>query len=99
MKRRPARREGVYRVIDGERDYQDSLGPERSVSNHDGTGLSVGDSIVLMDEYLRRAKVAYADNPGDNSALDVIRKVTAIGVRCMEEKGAVQRKYQKPRPR
>jgi hypothetical protein len=96
--RRPAKREKVYKVIDGEREYQNSLPRTRCVSNHDGTGLSVGDHLALMREYLRRAETAFADNPGNNAALDVIRKVTGIGVRCMEEHGAIPRKYLK-RPR
>jgi hypothetical protein len=82
----------VYKLIDGERDYQDSLATLRNWSEADrNPAQSVGDFLTLMDVYLHKAQVAYADNPGDTAALDVVRKMAGIAVYCMEEHGAPPR--------
>ena len=73
----------VFRLISEERDYQDSLGSDRT----DGHQHSVGEELVLLEVYLRRAFDAWADNPGDQQALDQVRKIAAIAVRCMENHG------------
>jgi hypothetical protein len=80
-------RQDVYDLIDGERDYQDALGPGRT----DGQQKSVGDYLVLLDRYVHEAKASYVGVPGNLLALDVVRKVAGIAVRCMEEHGAPQR--------
>ena len=80
-------RKKVYKVIDGERDYQNYLGSDRM----DGSDHSVGDYLTMMDTYFRRAKDAWTNNPGDVASLKEIRKVAAIAVRCMEEHGAYPR--------
>ena len=82
-----ATREEVYRVIDGERDYQDSMPPSRT----DGSIKSVGDYITLMDSMLRSASDTFYTTPGVTGSLDWIRKVAAISVRCLEEHGAPPR--------
>lgn len=74
------KRESVYYLINGERDYQDNLGEDRT----NGHQRSVGDELVLMEVYLRRAFDAWTNNPGDIRALDEIRKIAGIAVRCME---------------
>jgi hypothetical protein len=79
-------REDVYKLIDGERDYQDKLGPDRrdpTEVNH-----SVGDYLVMLSTYLRRAQDDWTNYPGVYEALDEIRKIGAIAVRCIEEHGA-----------
>ncbi len=81
------KREEVYQVIDGERDYQDSLGSDRT----EGFTHSVGDSLVLLDTYLRKAKDAWSLNAGNTAALHEIRKIAGIAVRCMEQNGAPER--------
>lgn len=83
-----ASRNAVYKVIDGERDYQDAMGPERTEL---GGGYGVSGSLVMLQEYLSRATKAWVDNPGDGPALEVVRKIAAIAVRCMEENGAYMR--------
>lgn len=79
-------RHEVYFAIDGERDYQDVLPLDRTA----GQVLSQGEELVLMKEYMDRAIRAFTDAPGVNpeEGLHVIRKVVAIGVRCMEHHGA-----------
>jgi hypothetical protein len=80
-------RQQVYAAIDTERDYQDSLPPNRT----DGRQHTVGDYILMMEEYVALARVSWVNQSGDYAALDVIRKVAGIAVRCMEEHGAINR--------
>lgn len=80
-------REEVYKLIDGERDHQDNLPSGRS----DGRPKDVGSYLTLIREYSRKADAAYTDVCGHHKALDVVRKIAALAVRCMEEHGAPAR--------
>jgi hypothetical protein len=86
-------RDRVYRAINTERDYQDSLGPER-VEN-DERPHTVTDELTMIATYLRKAQDAYTNNPNVNGvaidALHVIRKIAGMCVRCMENHGAPYR--------
>ncbi len=77
----------VYDLIDGERDYQDSLPSTRT----DGASRSVGDYITMLQHYQTLLIAAWTNNPGDLQALDVMRKVAGIAVHCMEDHGAPAR--------
>jgi len=81
-------RQDVYKIIDAERDYQDSL----QKWNHEGHP-PVAAEILLMEEYLQQAKKAWVTNsaPGEKPALAKLRSVIALGIRCMENHGAVPR--------
>jgi len=83
-----SRRERVYKTIDGERDYQDNLGLDRV----DGHTHTVGEELILMNVHLDLAKAAWVNNPGDIEALEQVRKIAAIAVRCMENHGNPERK-------
>lgn len=80
-------RKQVFELIDGEREYQDSLGLDRT----DGRQHSVGEYLVMLEVYLRRAFDDWTNNSGDSAALDEIRKVAGIAVHCMEDYGAPNR--------
>jgi len=83
-------RSGIYKIIDGERDYQESLlgpGGVRSCSTQE-----VGSYLLLLQEYVDRTQRAWADHHGDIPALHGVRKVAGICVRCMEEHGVAARK-------
>jgi hypothetical protein len=69
-------RSEVYKLIDSERDYQSKWNNIESKNN-------VSDFIIYMQNYL---DAAMADNNPCNPtySLDSIRKVTALGVACME---------------
>jgi hypothetical protein len=84
---RSAARNTVYVAIDGERAYQDTLGPDRT----DGEKRTVGDYITMLSRYVRLAQDAWTDNPGNTQALDIMRKVAGIAVHCMEDHGIVTR--------
>jgi hypothetical protein len=97
-------RADVYKAIDGERDYQgkwECCGVE-SRGKHE-----TGAFIVFMEHYLQEARrlESTLENGGNNRAfsypangerreegsLDFVRKVTALGVACMEQNGAPER--------
>lgn len=84
-------RNDVYKLIDGERDYQDQTWVARRTA--DGTPdeeKPVAEWINYIEYHLSKAKerVYHLDTPG---ALAEIRKVTALGVRTMEIHGAPPR--------
>lgn len=82
------RREDVYEVIDGERDYQNNLPQSRTDGpmNH-----TVGDFLTLIRRYSVKADEAYANTAGNLFALHEIRKIAALAVACMEVHGAPKR--------
>jgi hypothetical protein len=80
-------REEVYKLIDGERDYQDTLDHTRT----DGCAKGVGDYLTLIQHYHAEAVKAWTKNPGNAAGLDVVRKIAGIAVHCMEEHGAPPR--------
>ena len=82
-------REIVYEIIDGERFYQEQLWGH--ADEHDAFH-SVGDFIVYMDEYMKRVKEKYTVAEGEEAALDMMRKVVALGVACFEIHGVPERK-------
>ena len=69
----------VIAAIVEERAYQDSLPDDRV----DGHVYTVGDEILLMQEYLQRAAMAWVGNLGSVPALEVVLKVAAIAIRCL----------------
>lgn len=78
-------REKVYRVIDGERDYQDARWED---SPHEGKH-TMAEYLRLMRNY----QVLAMDRviKGEPAALDDVRKIGALAVACMEQHGAPPR--------
>ena len=79
-------RKEVYRLIDGERAYQDKWDIERAskaLPTRDKYA-NVETWLLWMDEYMARAKKAAAENVVKTPVLDIVRKITALGVACME---------------
>lgn len=72
-------RRSVYEVIDGERDYQDN--------NFGDNPHSVTEFLTFMQHYLSTAVTKVSTTKGDTCALDEVRKITALGVVCMEQNG------------
>lgn len=77
------KREEVYAVIDGERDYQDMRWP--------GHKHSVTEFLVFIDHYVKRGMTAVSTQDGERGAFGDIRKIAALAVACMEENGAEAR--------
>ena len=79
----------VYELIDGERDYQDSLDATRKEPSE--TPHTVGDYITMLHHYMRKLDEAWTVHAGTEHALDVMRKIGGISVHCMEDHGAPPR--------
>lgn len=81
-------RKEVYNAIDSERDYQESLGADRT----DGSEHTVGDFALMMQHYQHKLVDAWVLNAGDDEALEIMRKIAGISVQCMEKYGAPHRR-------
>jgi hypothetical protein len=79
-------REDVYKLIDDERDYQDLRWNRETTSSE---GVHTPEQwIVYMEDYLAEAKhilSRQATQVADPQAMEIIRKVTAMGVCAMEQ--------------
>jgi len=85
-------RKDVYEAIDSERDYQDRLSADRT----DGREHAVGEYLTMLRHYLNKADEAWTMNAGDLAALEQMRKIAGIAVRCMEDWGAPKRDLEPP---
>lgn len=80
-------RETVYAAIDSERDYQEAQ--KGNSRRHEGQPpMTPGEYILCMERCLNAAREAWYKPDGGVACLDDIRKVTALGVSCMELHGA-----------
>jgi hypothetical protein len=87
-----ASREQVYDAVSNERDYQDFKWSEHTTLS--GGRHSPAEWLVYMQDYLSEAihqAARYADPQGRDMVLHTIRKITAMGVACMEQNGAPRR--------
>ena len=91
---RPNTRVAVYHAIDTERDYQDKLPPSRTVDND----KTVGDYVTILQHYQAKLVAAWTTCSGTGAALEEMRIVAAIVVRCMEEHGAPVRVEKEHKP-
>lgn len=87
-----ATRGEVYSALDSERAYQDWKWerPAEGATQHE----SIGEFLIYMEQYLNAAKrtlTNVAEPEGTQQTLDAVRKVTALGVVCMEVHGAPRR--------
>jgi len=86
-------RSEVYAAIDSERDYQNvRWGPDKTDTGH---LHSITEWLVYMRDYIEEALHAesrMATRDADKVALEIIRKVSALGVVAMEQHGAPLRK-------
>jgi hypothetical protein len=81
----------VYRAIDSERNYHDSV--VKNKYGNDAEGHPVAAEILMIEEYAARARKEWTDQKGDEAALNMIRKVAGLCVRCMEHHGAPHRSF------
>lgn len=80
-------RNQVYAAVDSERDYQDA--GRGNAKRHEGMPpMTPGEYILCMERCLHAAREAWYKPKGGVACLDDIRKVTALGVSCMELHGA-----------
>jgi len=72
-------RNDVYKLIDGERDYQNNKPPRPKSDDK----TSVAEWLIYIEKHLDLAK----DNVyhlNETTALECIRKIAALSVACME---------------
>lgn len=79
-------RDRVYAIIDGERDYQDKKWG--TIIQHP---QQVGSFLTLIRTLLAKAETEWANSSSDAVALEQIRKLTAVGVACMEQHEGIRR--------
>ena len=79
--------EAVVAAIESERTYQElQLGNSK---RHEGQPpMTPGEYILCMEECLNQARQVWYRPDGGKACLDSIRKVTGLGVACMELHGA-----------
>jgi hypothetical protein len=80
-------RKDVYKLIDGEREYQDKKW-NGTTTTSEGRHQSPEEWIVYMEDYLSEAKHILsreATQIANLKAMEIIRKVTAMGVAAMEQ--------------
>lgn len=80
-KEKTMERNEVYRLIDGEREYQQAIGQP---DEHD-----TGEWLQIMDYYMDQAWNEGEDT--DNDRLASIRKIVAVGVAALEQHGCPPR--------
>lgn len=83
-------RKEVYAAIDGERLYQD----QRWVTDENPHIHSLEEWLVYIEGYVNEAKHILSRNGAPDcyeGALHIVRKVTAMGVACMEQNGVRSR--------
>lgn len=88
----PTPRSFVYSAIDGEREYQDDIG---KVTSGEPRVHSVNEMLLFMEHYVSEARKTASTTwgaEGDRKTLDILRKITALGIAAMEQNGVVYRK-------
>lgn len=81
----------VYAAIDSERNYQDAGAGNAARHPNQPKSMTPGEHILCMEKCLADARDAWYKPDGGTACLDFIRKVTALGVQCMEHHGAPPR--------
>lgn len=85
-------REEVFTVLEGELDYQAERWNAQTTPTEGRH--TVAEFVLYMEDYLTEARTHLSRN-GDPKAsvlaLDVLRKVTALGVQAMMQNGVVDR--------
>lgn len=77
------KRETVYKIIDGERNYQDQQWSENAIENNNP--LRVGEDLALIEVYLRKAFDSWStERRPEVKTMDIVRKIAGICVRSME---------------
>ncbi len=83
-----ATRAEVYEAIDTERAYQLKLWSRGEADDP----LTIGEYVLLLEEYAAKARYMWSGEIApETETLEVVRKIAALGVACMEEHGAPRR--------
>lgn len=86
-------REEVYKIIDSEREYQDSKWGTTLSGGRPGDGWRSVDEFVTYIVGYSNELLQVASHYGDTQAkLELVRKIAGLTVACMEQHGAPPRK-------
>jgi hypothetical protein len=77
----------AYEAVESELQYQEHLPPGRT----DGQPRTCGEYVLMLRALSRKAEQAWYENAGNGCALEQVRKIAAVAVRCMAEHGAIPR--------
>jgi len=83
------KRTEVYKLIDGERDYQDKKWGSESNSRH--SNHSIEEWLMYIEDYLNEAKHILTRefyNECDQKSMNIMRKIAAMAVCAIEQHGA-----------
>ncbi len=84
------RRMAAFDAINSERNYQ--IAGAGNAKRHPGQPeMTPGEIILCMEKCLADARTIWYHPNGGEKSLEYVRKVTALGVLCMELHGAPQR--------
>jgi hypothetical protein len=70
-------------AIEREREYQDATSAKW---NHKGKP-TIGEELLMMEEYLAKARETWCSSSDKTATLGVLRKVAGIAARCFENHG------------
>jgi len=82
-------RKKIYEIIDGEREYQNTIRKENEGETQNDDEKTVADFLLYMDNQLTAAKYAHYKLQDPR---EYIRKVIALGVACGEAFGLPERR-------
>ena len=91
MKKAKTKREDVYKIIDGERAYQDTVRKEYEHDERDQLNISLAEWLLYIETQLNKAKAAVYALSDEATTMCIVRKITALGVACMENNGTPER--------
>lgn len=87
---RPALRDRVYDVIDGERDYLDESDPA-------GGDVTPGEMLMTLEQMVRAAQMQWSTEPeGRVVTINNLRRIASVAVRALEKFGPVPRDWHVP---
>jgi len=87
-----ASREQVYVALDSERAYQDSKWGDSASSDRPGHGeRSIDEFALYLSGYATKLAAYCSEFGNPHVKLGLVRKITALGVACMEQHGAPHR--------
>jgi len=96
---RPASRNVVYSIIDGERDYQDAgegnAAPHPDAQRRNGA-LSPGECLLCIEQIAAEARAAWYKPDGQAAMAPFMRKIAGVSVQFMENYTAPPRACHDP---
>jgi hypothetical protein len=87
------KRTAAFKAINTERNFQEAL--KAQVGGHPPKSIEC--YVLYMDSYMEKLKqqLSFDWSPRcSERSLDILRKVAALAVACMEEHGAIPRKFE-----